>query len=110
MDRARHLAMAGPAAVASVRVPTHRVGPAETLSLVEYGDLIGAPDRRSAYCGSADDRGGSFAPQRVGQAPDPAAGLDERILDLATLRTLRGIGRIRVPTNVEANRRRPIVG
>jgi len=32
---------------ADVRVPTHRVGPPETVSVVEYGNLIRAPDRRS---------------------------------------------------------------
>ena len=32
---------------ATVRVPTHRVGPPETLSDVEYGNLIRTPDRRT---------------------------------------------------------------
>jgi integrase/recombinase XerC len=32
---------------AGVRVPTHRVGPPETLSGVEYGNLVRAPDRRT---------------------------------------------------------------
>jgi len=33
---------------ANVRVPSHRVGPPETLSAVQYGNLIRAPDRRTA--------------------------------------------------------------
>ncbi len=32
---------------AAVRVPSHRLGPPETLSMVEYGNLIRAPDRRT---------------------------------------------------------------
>ena len=32
---------------ADVRVPSHRAGPPETLSVVEYGNLIRAPDRRT---------------------------------------------------------------
>jgi integrase/recombinase XerD len=32
---------------ATRRVPTHRVGPPETLTTVEYGNLIRAPDRRT---------------------------------------------------------------
>lgn len=32
---------------ADVRVPTHRVGPPETLTGVEYGNLVRAPDRRA---------------------------------------------------------------
>ena len=32
---------------ADVRVPTHRVGPPETFTAAEYGNLIRAPDRRT---------------------------------------------------------------
>jgi site-specific recombinase XerD len=32
---------------AAVRVPSHRLGPPETLTAIEYGNLIRAPDRRT---------------------------------------------------------------
>jgi site-specific recombinase XerD len=35
------------AQAAEVRVPTHRVGPPETFTPVQYGNLIRAPDRRT---------------------------------------------------------------
>ncbi len=47
MLRALLTQLGGEDDAAAVRVPSHRLGPPETLSTMEYGNLIRAPDRRT---------------------------------------------------------------
>ena len=68
-----------------MRVPSHRVGPPETLSDVQYGNLIRPPDRRTLI-GKRDhallrlmgDCGVRYAELRGLTMRDPSAALQQR--------------------------------